>query len=205
MQRHQFDTIYHEHFSYLSLIAGLRIFARAGLRVFDVELPETHGGSIRFFVCHEQASHLESPNVADVLARERVYGLHDDAIYVAWNEQVKETKRALLELLTALNRFADARKLEEPKKDEAALADFRRGVVALRELGLILGLFREASKLAGGAKDELVAGLVQLLIDLRLEARKAKNYALGDQIRQRLGQLGVTLEDRPGGTGWRLG
>ena len=104
MQRHQFDTIYHEHFSYLSLIAGLRIFAKAGLRVFDVELPETHGGSIRFFVCHEQASHAESPNVAYVLARERAYGLHDDAIYVAWNEQVKETKRALLELLISLKR-----------------------------------------------------------------------------------------------------
>ncbi|CCD84528.1 putative SAM-dependent methyltransferase [Bradyrhizobium sp. ORS 285] len=104
MQRHQFDTIYHEHFSYLSLIAGLRIFARAGLRVFDVELPETHGGSIRFFVCHDDASHAESSNVADVLARERAYGLHDDAIYVAWNEQVKETKRALIELLTALKR-----------------------------------------------------------------------------------------------------
>ena len=104
MQRHQFDTIYHEHFSYLSLIAGLRIFARAGLRVFDVELPETHGGSIRFFVCHAQASHQESPNVADVLARERAYGLHDDAIYVAWNESVKETKRSLIELLISLKR-----------------------------------------------------------------------------------------------------
>jgi SAM-dependent methyltransferase len=104
MQRHQFDTIYHEHFSYLSLIAGQRIFARAGLRVFDVELPETHGGSIRFFVCQEQASHLESPNVADVLAREQAYGLHDDAVYVAWNESVKETKRALLELLISLKR-----------------------------------------------------------------------------------------------------
>jgi hypothetical protein len=104
MQRHQFDTIYHEHFSYLSLIAGQRIFARAGLRVFDVELLETHGGSIRFFVCHAQASHRESPNVADVLARERAYGLHDDAIYAAWNESVKETKRALLDLLISLKR-----------------------------------------------------------------------------------------------------
>jgi SAM-dependent methyltransferase len=104
MQRHQFDTIYHEHFSYLSLIAGQRIFARAGLRVFDVELLETHGGSIRFFVCHEQASHPENPNVAEVLARERAYGLLDDAIYVAWNESVKETKRGLIELLVSLKR-----------------------------------------------------------------------------------------------------
>ena len=55
----------------------------------------------------------------------------------------------------------------------------------------------------GGASEELVNNLMQLLIDLRAEARKTKNYALGDQIRQRLGQLGITLEDRAGGTGWR--
>jgi hypothetical protein len=104
MQRHQFDTIYHEHFSYLSLIAGQRIFAKAGLRVFDVELPETHGGSIRFFVCHQQASHEESPRVAEVLAKERAYGLDGDATYIAWNESVKETKRDLLDLLISLKR-----------------------------------------------------------------------------------------------------
>jgi cysteinyl-tRNA synthetase len=50
-----------------------------------------------------------------------------------------------------------------------------------------------------------MAGLMQIFIDMRAEARKAKNFALADQIRQRLGQLGITLEDRPGGTGWRLG
>jgi hypothetical protein len=104
MQRHQFDTIYHEHFSYLSLIAGQRIFAKAGLRVFDVELPETHGGSIRFFVCHEQSSRSETPRVAEVLAKERAYGLDGDAVYAAWNESVKETKRSLLELLVSLKR-----------------------------------------------------------------------------------------------------
>lgn len=104
MQRHQFDTIYHEHFSYLSLIAGQRIFAKAGLRVFDVELPETHGGSIRFFVCHDEARHQETPNVAQVMASEHAWGLDEDAVYIAWNESVKETKRALLELLLALKR-----------------------------------------------------------------------------------------------------
>jgi hypothetical protein len=104
MQRHQFDTIYHEHFSYLSLLAAERIFARAGLRVFDVELPETHGGSIRFFVCHAQSSHRQSPRVAQILAEEQGYGLDDDAAYVAWNESIKATKRDLLELLIALKR-----------------------------------------------------------------------------------------------------
>jgi C-methyltransferase C-terminal domain/Putative zinc binding domain/Methyltransferase domain len=104
MQRHQFDTIYHEHFSYLSLIAGQRIFAKAGLRVFDVELPQTHGGSIRYFVCHDRSSRPESPRVEGVLSKERAYGLDNDAIYLAWNEAVKETKRSLLELLVSLKR-----------------------------------------------------------------------------------------------------
>src|SRR3984893_18357197 len=104
MQLHQFDTIYHEHFSYLSLMAGQRIFAKAGLRVFDVELPETHGGSIRLFVCHAQSRHPQSPRVVELLAEERAYGLEDDAVYVAWNESVKTTKRDLLELLIGLKR-----------------------------------------------------------------------------------------------------
>jgi C-methyltransferase C-terminal domain/Putative zinc binding domain/Methyltransferase domain len=104
MQRHQFDTIYHEHFSYLSLIAGQRIFAKAGLRVFDVELPETHGGSIRFFVCHAKSTHQDSPRVAEVLEKERAYGLDKDDVYIAWNESVKATKRDLLDLLVSLKR-----------------------------------------------------------------------------------------------------
>jgi cysteinyl-tRNA synthetase len=111
----------------------------------------------------------------------------------------------LNELLTCLNRFADLRKLEEPTRDAAAVADFRRGTGALKELSQILGLFSQAPKAPGGTNDQLVNGLLQLLVDLRAEARKAKNYSLGDQIRQRLAHLGVTLEDRPGGTGWRLG
>jgi C-methyltransferase C-terminal domain/Putative zinc binding domain/Methyltransferase domain len=104
MQRHQFDTIYHEHFSYLSLVAGQRIFAKAGLRVCDIESFETHGGSIRFFVCHAQSDHPQSPRVAQLLADERAYGLDDDAAYVAWNEAVKATKRDLLRLLIDLKR-----------------------------------------------------------------------------------------------------
>ncbi len=104
MQLHQFDTIYHEHFSYLSLIAGQHIFARAGLRVFDVELPTTHGGSIRFFVCHEQAHHPQSARLAQPLAAELDYGLDGDAAYIAWNDAVKATKRDLLSLLIGLKR-----------------------------------------------------------------------------------------------------
>jgi cysteinyl-tRNA synthetase len=111
---------------------------------------------------------------------------------------------ALFDLLTTLNRFADARKLEAGAGDAAALADFERGVLVLRELSAILGLFQEPVAAAPKADDKLVGGLVSLLIDLRAEARKARNFAQADQIRKRLADLGVTLEDRPGGTGWRI-
>ena len=104
MQRHQFDTIYHEHFSYLSLLAAQRIFDRAGLRVFDAEELETHGGSIRFFVCRTGASHRTSGNVERVLQEEIRYGLGGDDAYRSWSEGVKETKRALLEMLIGLKR-----------------------------------------------------------------------------------------------------
>ena len=111
----------------------------------------------------------------------------------------------LFELLTTLNRFADARHLETGKSDAATLAEFRRGVVVMRELSRVLGLFHDAPTGKRTGNDEFLSGLMQLLIDLRAEARKSKNFAMADQIRQRLAQLKLTLEDRPGGTGWRLG
>jgi len=111
----------------------------------------------------------------------------------------------LYELLTTLNRFADSRQLEAQKADANTLQEFVRGVTVVRELSQILGIFRAAPAARDRGQDELVHGLMQLLIDLRAEARKAKNFAVADQIRQRLAKLQVTLEDRPGGTGWRLG
>jgi cysteinyl-tRNA synthetase len=111
----------------------------------------------------------------------------------------------LYELLTTLNRFADNRQLEAGKPNQASLTDFQRGALVLKELSQILGIFREPIASPGPGQDQLMAGLMQIFIDMRAEARKAKNFALADQIRQRLGQLGITLEDRPGGTGWRLG
>jgi cysteinyl-tRNA synthetase len=109
----------------------------------------------------------------------------------------------LYELLNKLNRFADERKVDLGGS-AADLAEWKRGVLVLRELSQILGLFHEGPAAKGG-DDKVVAGLMLLLIDLRNEARKSKNFAMGDQIRTRLKELNITLEDRPGGTGWRLG
>lgn len=109
----------------------------------------------------------------------------------------------LYELLTSLNRFADQRKIEDGKGTPEDLQAFERGVLVLREFGHLLGVFETplAEKSQGG--DQLVQGLMQLLIDLRADARKTKNFAVADQIRKRLTELKVTLEDRGGGTTWR--
>jgi cysteinyl-tRNA synthetase len=111
----------------------------------------------------------------------------------------------LHELLTVLNRFADVQLLEGPSPLQNKVDDLRHGAAILRELGQILGLFGQPLASAGAGTDQLVNGLMQLFLDLRAEARKAKNFALADDIRKRLADLGVTLEDRPGGTGWRRG
>jgi len=126
----------------------------------------------------------------------------------------------LFELVTTLNKLADSTKLEDPAtEDEAARTAFAEGSELLAELGRILGLFFDQPKPATlGGDDRLVAGLMQLLIDLRNNLRtEAKaitdkanptRKALFDQtdlIRKRLAELGVTLEDRQGGTSWRSG
>jgi cysteinyl-tRNA synthetase len=110
----------------------------------------------------------------------------------------------LYELLTALNRFADSAALEESATGSSAVADFRAGALVLRELSKVLGLFDEPQAKPAPEDEGLLNSLMQIFIDLRADARKAKNFTMADQIRQRLASLGVTLEDRPGGTGWRL-
>jgi len=99
LTENQFDTIYHEHYCYLSLTALRPIFARAGLRIFDVETLPTHGGSLRAYLCHEAASYTTSPAVAEMLAREVTGGLTSAARFDAFADDVAATKRALLSFL----------------------------------------------------------------------------------------------------------
>jgi len=101
----QFDTIYHEHFSYFSLITVEAIFAKHGMTVFDVEELWTHGGSIRIYV--RPAADGTRPVTDRLLAlreREKLAGYEQLDVYTRFGEQVAETKRKLLELLTAAKR-----------------------------------------------------------------------------------------------------
>ncbi len=104
IQLNQFDTIYHEHFSYLSLLAAERILDRAGLRVFDVEQLTTHGGSLRLYVCHADDPRPDEPGLDTIRDLEKTAGLHEDDIYLNYSENVRETKRKLLDLLCDLKR-----------------------------------------------------------------------------------------------------
>ncbi len=100
MQHNQFDTIYHEHFSYFSFATVCEICARHGLTVFDVERLSTHGGSLRIYARHtEDASRPESERTRELLGVERQSGLRDLATYNAFSERVRATKRALLTFL----------------------------------------------------------------------------------------------------------
>ncbi|HKD36285.1 MAG TPA: DALR domain-containing protein, partial [Pirellulales bacterium] len=109
----------------------------------------------------------------------------------------------LFELLSLLNKFADDKKLEGTAKPSAdALATLTQGATTVRELAVTLGLFRKPVEMKAGGDDSLVSGLMQLLIELRATARKNKDFASADLIRKRLAELGVALEDRPGGTEW---
>ncbi len=109
----------------------------------------------------------------------------------------------LFELARALNRLADTAKLEE-SKDPQALAQFNAGTVVLKELTQILGLFGKPLPVESSANSGLTAPLIELLIELRATLRKEKNFKLSDEIRNRLTALNVTLEDRAGGTTWRI-
>jgi len=97
MRENQFDTIYHEHFSYFSLIAVEQIFAAHDLVIFDVETLPTHGGSLRIYATHYGAP--ISAQVQDLRSQEQAFGLGEIRTYQGFSEQVKATKRKLLAFL----------------------------------------------------------------------------------------------------------
>jgi len=105
MAANQFDTIYHEHFSYFSFVAAERIFAGHGLVVFDVDELPTHGGSLRVYARHEDDASKPVANRARAMAeRERQAGFETLECYASFAEQVRETKRKLLEFLIRAKR-----------------------------------------------------------------------------------------------------
>jgi cysteinyl-tRNA synthetase len=109
----------------------------------------------------------------------------------------------LHELAGAINSFLEQNKAEANRQPDVLQAG-SAALQTLRRLGQILGLFRVGAAPTKTDGDEgLTDRLVKLLIQIRNDARKAKNFALADSVRNGLTEIGVTLEDRPEGTGWR--
>jgi SAM-dependent methyltransferase len=103
IEERQFDTIYHEHFSYFSLLTARRVFAANGLSIFDVDEIPTHGGSLRIYAGHEDdAARAVSDAVRGLEAREERAGLGDIETYVAFGRAVHQEKREILESLIGL-------------------------------------------------------------------------------------------------------
>ena len=102
IEQNQFDTVYHEHFGYLSFIAVEKIFAHHGLTLFDVEELTTHGGSLRIFARHAEddgALRATTPRIEAMRKQETDFGLTKMETYTAFDEKVKATKRKLLKFL----------------------------------------------------------------------------------------------------------
>jgi len=103
LDENQFDTIYHEHFSYFSLTTCRDVFSRHGLEVFDVEELSTHGGSLRVFLHHvDDGSHRPTDRVESVMTAERSAGLSDPSTYRGFGRRVEEVKRSLLSELISI-------------------------------------------------------------------------------------------------------
>lgn len=99
VEHRQFDTVYHEHFSYLSLLTVAKIFEANGLRVIDVEELPTHGGSLRVYGCRAEAGQKVTANVDEILTEERARGMDTPAFYEGFQAQAEAVKDAAMRFL----------------------------------------------------------------------------------------------------------
>ena len=101
IEKVQFDTIYHEHYSYLSLLAVEQVLGAHGLRVFDAELLPTHGGSLRLFCCHQASEHQETEALRTLRATEAAAGLNRPETYDGFTARVEAVRESFLGFVAA--------------------------------------------------------------------------------------------------------
>jgi hypothetical protein len=99
IESNQFDTVYHEHFSYLSINTVLKIFQAAGLRIWNVEELSTHGGSLRVYGCHDSDKRKTLPSVTSLMRKEVEFGLQELSTYIAFQERANRVKNDFLAFL----------------------------------------------------------------------------------------------------------
>lgn len=149
LEHSQFDTIYHEHYSYLSLTSVSNIFSSNGLRIYDVEELQTHGGSLRVYGCHQEAQIPSSLNVLRLLDTENEIGLKTISTYQGFQDRVESIKLSLLEFL--INAHKDGLIVD-------AYGAAAKGNTLLNFSGVKRGLIRNVYDAAPSKQDMFMPG-----------------------------------------------
>lgn len=149
IQHSQFDTVYHEHFSYLSLYTVRRIFQTAGLRIWDVEELPTHGGSLRIYGCHQADSRLTTDAVEVLLEREAEAGLQTLSPYTSFQARANKVKDDLLDFLIRQKRAG---------KKVVAYGAAAKGNTLLNYAGVKPDLLPFVCDAAGAKQDKYMPG-----------------------------------------------
>jgi hypothetical protein len=159
IERTQFDTVYHEHFSYLSLYTVEKIFKSAGLRVFDVEELQTHGGSLRIFGCHSSDSRSTTDSVQKIIRKEAQAGLRTLSTYHAFQEDANRVKDAFLSFL-----------LEQKKNGKvvAAYGAAAKGSTLLNYAGIKKDLLPVVCDLAKAKQGKFLPGSHIPIVDKKI-------------------------------------
>ncbi len=188
-------------------------FGRAtGKDFYSLPVPATRAESDRAFVGWDSVPTNAGVGTESQPTKQSAYESELTALRIRFLDAMDDdfntgaATAALFDLRKTLNGFITEEKLEgEGRSNAATQAALVRGVTLFKELSNILGVFRKPleKKSAGGADDEFVNSLMQLLIALRADARKAKQFEIADKLRKGLTELKITLEDRPEGTIWR--
>ena len=156
VEQAQFDTVYHEHFSYLSLQTVSRIFAAAGLRVWNVEELPTHGGSLRVYGCHQDDPRSTQPAVSNVLQAEVQHGLQDLNTYLNFQPRADKIKDDLLSFLIEQKRLG---------KKVAAYGAAAKGNTLLNYAGVKPDLVEFVCDLAQAKQNKFMPGSHILICD----------------------------------------
>ncbi|WP_343742741.1 class I SAM-dependent methyltransferase [Herbaspirillum huttiense] len=182
----QFDTVYHEHFSYLSLVAVQRVMQSQGLRVYDVEELPTHGGSLRIYACHADAAIAATPAVQAMLAREREAGLERIEGYAGFQARAEEIKLQLLSFL-----------LEQKRAGKKVLAygAAAKGNTLLNYSGVHPDLLAMVADAAPSKQDKYMPGShipivsPQRLLDEKPDVVLILPWNIKDEVAQQLGEI----------------
>lgn len=181
----QFDTIYHEHFSYLSLLTACRIFAAADLRVWDVEELPTHGGSLRIYGCHKESTRSSTEELKALLAEEVKRGMQTIAPYANFQQRADKIKNDLLEFLI---------KQKKAGKLVAAYGAAAKGNTLLNYAGIKTDLLPFVSDAATAKQDKFMPGSHIPILNPRAIAEAKPDYVLilpwniADEVKSQLSQ-----------------